>query len=237
MEQVTPRGHTATDSHAGSSLEKTGDTADAVKTYTSILPWLSSQTEESAQFRMWTESLLGRLSQLSDQAEGGSGLIGTSEALQTFRAFAKFTESAGRSAGSDTADHAKSRRLAWKSYYDTLSSIIRNNLPYEAGTSHPASEKPVLHEHTSARLQQRAELKRVETTYENLLIKETHFPKASESNHEIEVWVDSVIANWRVLCGASWTDEDLGEGGKEGVGRSVIDVSTVGVRSNFCCQC
>ncbi|KAJ4984007.1 filamentation protein [Stagonosporopsis vannaccii] len=208
----------------GSSQEKTGATADAVKTYTSILPWLSSQTGETAQFRMWTESLLGRLCQLSDQSKGSSSFIEPSDALQTFRAFAKFSDSAGRGAVSDNADHAKSRRLAWKAYYDTLSAIIRHNLPYDSGTTQAASEKPSLHDPTSARLQQRAELKRVETIYENLLIKETHFPKASESNHEVEIWVDSVIDNWRVLCGASWTDSDLGEGGKEGVGRSVIDI-------------
>ena len=176
---------------------------------------------------MWTESLLGRLCQLSDQSESGSGLIGISEALQTFRAFAKFADGPGRTAVADTADHARSRRLAWKSYYDTLSTIIRHDLPYDAGTAQPTSEKPATQSQTSLRLQQRAELKRVETIYESLLIKETHFPKASESNREIEVWVDSVIENWRLLCGASWTDSDLGEGGKEGVGRSVIDVSVL----------
>lgn len=173
---------------------------------------------------MWTEYLLGRLCQISDQSEGGSGLVGSSEALQTFRAFATFSEGAGRTPGTDTAESTKSRRLAWKSYYDTLSTIIRHNLPYDAGAQ-VTSEKPAAQSQTSIRLQQRAELKRVETIYESLLIKETHFPKASENNREIEVWIESVIANWRLLCGASWTDSDLGEGGKEGVGRSVIDVS------------
>lgn len=173
---------------------------------------------------MWTESLLGRLCQLSDQSKGSS-LIGPSDALQTFRAFDKFSEGSGRSAGSATADHARSRRLAWKSYYDTLSAVIRHDLPYEAEIGEATAEKSGAQDRTALRLQQRAELKRVETIYENLLIKETHFPKASESNREIEVWVESVIMNWRVLCGASWTDSDLGEGGKEGVGRSVIDVS------------
>lgn len=174
---------------------------------------------------MWTELLLGRLCQLSNQSEGSSGLIGSSEALQTFRAWAKFSEGAGRTAGSDTVESARSRRLAWKSYYDTLSTIIRHDLPYDTGATQATSEKPAIQDQYSARLQQRAELKRVETIYESLLIKETHFPRASESNREIEVWVDSVIDNWRLLCGASWTDADLGEGGKESVGRSVIDVS------------
>ena len=174
---------------------------------------------------MWTETLLGRLCQLSDQSEGSSGLIGASDALQTFRAFAKFSEGAGSSAGMHSVDSARSRRLAWKSYYDTLSTIIRLDLSYDAGTAQATSEKPATTSQTSLRLQQRAELKRVETIYESLLIKETHFPKASEGNREIEIWVDSVIDNWRLLCGASWTDSELGEGGKEGVGRSVIDVS------------
>jgi hypothetical protein len=117
--------------------------------------------------------------------------------------------------------------LAWKSYYDTLSTIIRNDLPYDVGAAHSVSEKPAMQGQNSLRLQQRAELKRVETIYESLLIKETHFPKASESNLEIAIWIDSVIHNWRLLCGASWSDNDLGEGGKEGVGRSVIDVSVL----------
>lgn len=173
---------------------------------------------------MWTECLLGRLCQLSDQSQGKNSLIGSSEALQTFRSWAKFSEGAGRTSGTDTVD-SKSRRLAWKSYYDTLSTIIRHNLPYDTGAAQSTSENPVIQSQTNVRLQQRAELKRVEAIYESLLIKETHFPKASESNREVEVWVDSVISNWRVLCGASWTDSDLGEGGKEGVGRSVIDVS------------
>ncbi|KAF3035898.1 hypothetical protein E8E12_001138 [Didymella heteroderae] len=207
----------------GSAQESTGATTDAVKTYTSILPWLSSQTAESAQFRIWTESLLGRLCQLSDQSQSSS-LIGPSEALQIFRAFDKFSEGSGRNAGSATADHAKSRRLAWKAYYNTLSTIIHRDLPYEAGTVETTTEQPAISDRTALRLQQRAELKRVEVIYENLLIKETHFPKASESNREIEAWVESVISNWRVLCGASWSDSELGEGGKEGVGRSVIDI-------------
>ncbi|KAJ4324145.1 hypothetical protein N0V94_001501 [Neodidymelliopsis sp. IMI 364377] len=211
----------------GSSQEQTGATAEAIRTYSSILPWLSSQnstTGESAQFTTWTEALLGRLCQLSDQSQGNNALVGHSEALQTFRYWAKFAEGAGRTSGSDTTSSARSRRLAWKSYYDTLSTIIRNDLPYDVGTAHSISEKPAMQGQNSLRLQQRTELKRVETVYESLLIKETHFPKASESNLEIAIWIDSVIHNWRLLCGASWTDSDLGEGGKEGVGRSVIDI-------------
>lgn len=74
-------------------------------------------------------------------------------------------------------------------------------------------------------MQQRIELKRVEGVYESLLIKETQFPKASETNREVEAWVDSVVGNWRLLCGPTWNNHDLGEGGKEGIARSALDVS------------
>jgi hypothetical protein len=117
--------------------------------------------------------------------------------------------------------------MAWKAYYDTLSHILRHNLPYEPEAAPSTAEKPPLHTQSSLRLRQRAELKRVETIYEGLLIKETLFPKASETNHEMEWWVDSVMDNWRLLCGPIWSDSDLGEGGKEGIARSVLDVSIV----------
>jgi hypothetical protein len=172
---------------------------------------------------MWSENLLVRLCQLSDQTVTTGTHVGSTEALQTFRCWAKFWDTT-KGSGSDTASSARHRRLAWKVYYDTLSNILQDDLPYEAESTSSTTEKPVPQTQTDMRLRQRAELKRIETIYESLLIKETHFPKASESNREIGVWVDSVIDNWRLLCGPTWSDNDIGEGGKEGVGRSVLDV-------------
>ena len=106
-----------------------------------------------------------------------------------------------------------------------MSNILQNDLPYEADSVPATAEKPASQIDTDTRVRQRAELKRVETIYENLLIKETHFPKANDSNREIGVWIDSVIGNWRIFCGPSWSGQDVGEGGKEGVGRNVLDVS------------
>jgi hypothetical protein len=200
--------------------------ADAVTTYSSILPWLSSldaTSTESSQFKMWSEHLLVRLCQLSDQNDRTDDRISSTQALQTFRYWAKFWETT-KGSGSDAAKSSLHRRLAWKAYYDTLSSILQNDLPYEAEPILSTAEKPALQSQSDIRLRQRAELKRVETVYESLLIKETHFPKASESNHDIGVWIDSAIGNWRLLCGPTWTDHDVGEGGKEGVSRSVLDV-------------
>jgi hypothetical protein len=203
--------------------------ADAVATYSSVIPWLSAATPaaESAQSRMWTEQLLVRLCQLSDQSTATSEHIAPSDALRTYRYWARFGDAAGRSGGPDAPSAARHRRLAWKAYYDTLSTILRHDLAYDPESSPPTSEKPAPHNQSSLRLRQRAELKRVETVYEGLLIKETQFPKASETNHEVEAWVDSVMDNWRLLCGPTWSDSDLGEGGKEGIARSVLDVSTL----------
>jgi predicted DNA-binding transcriptional regulator AlpA len=203
--------------------------ADAVRTYSSVIPWLSStsSTTESVESNMWMESLLVRLCQLSDQSTKTGEHVSSTEALGTYRYWASHWDASTKSGGANTPTAARQRRLAWKAYYDTLSHILRQQLAYEPESSHSATEKSPLHAEISLRLRQRAELKRVETIYEGLLLKETQFPKASETNHEVEAWVDSVIDNWRLLCGPAWTDSDLGEGGKEGVARGVLDVSVV----------
>jgi tetratricopeptide (TPR) repeat protein len=189
------------------------------------MPWFSSLTigTETPQFKMWSEHLLVRLCQLSDQSERTDSHPSSTEAIQTFRYWAKFWD-ATKGSGSDAVNSATYRRLAWKAYYDTLSNILQNDLPYEAEPVPSTTEKSALETENDTRVRQRAELKRVETIYENLLIKETRFPKASDSNREIGVWIDSVIGNWRILCGPTWSSQDIGDGGKEGVGRSVLDV-------------
>ena len=216
----------------GAAQEKTSSSEEAFKTYHSILPWLFSikATSTNPQFKMWTERLMVRLCLLADQSTETGQLVATQEALNIFRFWAKCWEFVGNS-GSGGSDAARLRRLAWKAYYDTLSVMLRDELPYKSEVSGPetkdfaAKEKHAAHPNPTQRLQQRAELKRVETVYESLLLKETNFPKASENNLEMEGWTEAVIANWRVLCGPNWHDDELGEGGKEAVGRGVLDVS------------
>ena len=116
------------------------------------------------------------------------------------------------------------RRHVWKAYHKTLSNILQGGLPYPLpGASAEGSPSPSV-ENFHARLQQRAELQHVQNTYESLMLEEVKFPKADEVNEEIEEWVESVVGNWRVLCGSTWQDDDLGEGGREGVSRSVLEV-------------
>ncbi|PVI07644.1 filamentation protein-like protein [Periconia macrospinosa] len=209
----------------GWSQEDTGSLEDAVRTYRSVLPFLSDKlTSATPQFRAWTERLLVRLCLLSDQTSNTREYISSSEALQIFRYWALYWDSAAKAHGAASADGAKARRSAWKAYYDTLSDILRRGLPYEpeSGSSNGSSEKHSIS--SSNRLLQHAELKKVETIYEGLLLKETLFPKASETNHEIVSWADSVMENWRFLCGSTWSNADLGAGGKEAVGRGVLDI-------------
>ena len=75
-----------------------------------------------------------------------------------------------------------------------------------------------------SKLQQGLELKKVEATYESILLKESSFPRADQANSNIESWVDQMMANWRVMCGHTWQNEDLGEGGKASLGRGVLEV-------------
>lgn len=81
-------------------------------------------------------------------------------------------------------------------------------------------------EYMKARQTQRAELKRVEANYETILLRETSFPKANETNQEVKDWVEMVLSNWRTMCGPSWTDAELGDGGKLAVGRNTLDVGS-----------
>ena len=116
------------------------------------------------------------------------------------------------------------RRRVWKAYYNTLSKILQGGLPYPPPGASAEGSSSASVENFHARLQQRAELQHVQTIYESLMLEEVKFPKADEINQEIEEWVESVVGNWRVLCGSTWRDDDLGEGGKEGVARSVLEV-------------
>lgn len=91
------------------------------------------------------------------------------------------------------------------------------------------NEQTKYHE-TGARLRQSSELRRVEATYEGLLLKETVFPNADETNLEVLNWADRVMSNWSVFCGSDWQDKDLGGGGKEAMSRGVLEVSVLWYR-------
>ena len=76
-----------------------------------------------------------------------------------------------------------------------------------------------------SKLAQSTELKRVETVYESVLLKEVGFPKANEPNVEVEEWVEQIMSNWVLLNGSDWEEEDIESGGKSALGRRILAVS------------
>lgn len=183
-------------------------------------------------YRYWIENLLARHCVLS----GGYVALNSEHPLSVltrasmfrpytlllpFREWAKFWE---RSQAADLrptleSNGSTSRHNIWKSYYETLSVFVQNDvvIPLYA-----------------TRLEQALELKRVESIYEQMLLQRNNFPKANEATPEIESWVDLVMANWRSMTGPAWKDKDLGTGGKISVGRGILEVS-LSTSFKHCC--
>lgn len=210
----------------GNSQLKLGMESDALQTYESAMPILSAITNsrsDVAELRTWKELLLTDFSMLSAKISAANASPYTeTETLGAFRAWSKLWESGSglslKAVGGNGFDMETSRRSTWKAYYWNLSSILQRKLPY------PTTALVIAHAEASSRLQQRAELARVEAAYEGLLLKEVQFPRAEESSEEVEEWVDMVMQNWRILCGSDWQEHDLGEGGREAVSRNVLDI-------------
>src|SRR5262249_22661361 len=135
------------------------------------------------------------------------------------RAWGAFCDGEGSdTVGGPASPTEVSRRDVWKEYYSTLSDLLQQGLPFPP--THPigAQSQPL------NRFQQRAELKVVESKYESILLSELQFPMADKFNQEVETFLDIVMRNWRLLCGGSWKDSDLGDGGAESVGRGVLNI-------------
>ncbi|KUJ19926.1 uncharacterized protein LY89DRAFT_779805 [Mollisia scopiformis] len=206
----------------GSSQEKLGAVAEALDTYESALPVLSSMSnpKQGKELRCWTELYLTGFCILSSQAvKSKMSSILETETLSAFRCWARFWDAQSAApTGGRAVDAGVPRRQVWKEYYITLSDLLQQDLPF------PTTSLTTAYVETSTRLQQRAELKRVEARYETLLLSEVQFPKANEASDEVEAFADIVVQNWRVLCGSGWDERDLGEGGAETVSRGVLDI-------------
>lgn len=207
----------------GKSLGKTGALADALETFDSALPILSSVSSTARQgkeLRTWTELFLTAFCMISSLAiKSKITSILETEALSAFRGWAKFWDTISASpTGGRALQSDVSRRQVWMEYYITLSDLLEQELPF------PTTALTTAYIQASTRLQQRAELKRVETRYETLLLGEVEFPKAEEASEEVESFVELAMRNWRILCGSSWHENDLGEGGSEAVSKGVLDI-------------
>lgn len=218
----------------GLAQEQDGNPEAAAQSYQSALKATENVPKHLAtasQFRLWAERVLGRASSLHTSQGEINTISQASAALATFRNWASFWDQIpGGGLNQSTSTHGPfdlSRRDIWGSYYKLLSSILASGLIYSPTSSAlltVPSDSISPEERLKARIQQRAELQRVEAVYETLLLQETLFPKASQSNTEVELWVEQAITNWQILCGPQWRDADLGEGGKAAVGRSMLDI-------------
>jgi tetratricopeptide (TPR) repeat protein len=207
----------------GNSQSSTGAVAQALDTFESALSILSSiptNPKQGKELRIWAELFLTSFCILSSHAiKSKMTPILETETISAFRAWAKFWESqAPTPTGGRAAQADIPRRQVWKQYYITLSDILQQELPF------PTTSLTTAYAQTSTRLQQRAELKRVEARYETLLLSEVEFPKAEEASAEVEAFVEVSMLNWRVLCGPNWHERDLGEGGSEAVSKGVLDI-------------
>jgi tetratricopeptide (TPR) repeat protein len=212
----------------GTALARTGAVVEALKAFQSALSVLPFSPPKSGivspEERAWAELLLTQFCMLCSHAiKKRSAPLLETEALSAFRAWASFWEQQSGQVpppGGIASQSNIPRRQVWKEYYVILSSILQKDLPYQ--TTSTATTTTIAD--TSARLLQRAELQQVETRYEALLMQEVRFPRAEQASGEVEEWVDLVVQNWRILCGSSWQEQELGEGGREAVSRGVLDI-------------
>lgn len=209
---------------SGAAQDLLSGPVDAVKTLKAIFPRVSSPTSAATsnpQYLFWSERLLAKTASLSSETvviENSQVEEPTVEfALRSFRAWASHHDVKQGDPASTTDESTPaspgSRSSIWRAYYDLLSRILQQNLPYT-----PTSEGPI-------RPQLASEFRRVETICENALLRNTKFPKADGSNQEIENWVEQVIQNWQIFCGPEWQEWDFGEGGHDALSRNVLDVS------------
>ena len=227
----------------GFAQEKTNNVDNALETYTSILNFLSSVPSlgsMSPEFRLWCERLLTRMIALVMDSAPGKRLD-LNRTLQIFHLWTslfslKPTNQHEQPPRAPTpvelgSEVLYSRWDVWMAYYDTLSYILRNGLVYSPSYS---ESTPLIvtsrfgisdEDFLKVRLRQRTELKMVESSMEIKLLEETRFPKANERNERVEKWIDTVMQNWRIMCGPTWQDAELGEGGKNALARGVLDVS------------
>jgi len=231
----------------GFGKEKTNNADEALETYTSMLPFLSSLPSlgsMSLEFRLWCERLLTRAVALVMSARLGDR-IDLDRTLQLFHLWASLFRltSSPQNLALPSEQQTKAPQLpelgsevlysrwdVWSGYYKTLSFILKKGYIYSPSYS---DATPLIinsrfgisdDDFLKVRLKQRAELKKVEASMETKLLAETRFPKANERNQRVETWVDLIIQNWRIMCGPTWQDAELGEGGKNALARGVLDI-------------
>lgn len=195
---------------------------DALQAFYSLAPWMNSTSlgSTSVQFLYWSEKILADSALIAgDQVctnihNADDEIMGI--ALKLFRAWSSHPAvkpgAPSQEPQFESSAEAAPKSSIWKTYYDVLSATLLHGLPYTNPAQGP--ERPQLAN----------ELRRIEAICEANLLREMKFPTAHSGNKIVETFVEQVIQNWKILCGPQWHDEELGEGGQDGIGRNVLEV-------------
>ncbi|ETN40623.1 uncharacterized protein HMPREF1541_04900 [Cyphellophora europaea CBS 101466] len=193
----------------GAILRSKEKPAEAAQAFQSAIPWIEANKANitaTAQLSYWVEQLLAEVAiDRSRVLSKGSIDASTNSYFRSWSLLSlKGRPHSPRTYGNPGSQ--RSRLSVWNAYYSYLSDIIQassNELPR--------------HELVT-------ELRRVEAAYENELLNNTQFPKAGASNAVIEQWVEQATTNWEVICGSDWSEQDIGEGGRNLITRNVLDI-------------
>lgn len=207
-------------------LSRGGRTIEALDVFQRSLPSLSyvwSGRKGRTQLQFWAELLLTEYCMLQAQTLAkGEASLEDDDCLVPFRLWAKYWEVTKVQGAPLVGGHgfpgAVPRRRVWSEYYAAISNILQQDLPF------PQGQAGSVQEDTSARNQLQMELKKVEASYEALLLSETTFPRADEEREEVEEFVAAVMKNWNVSVSRGWHEYELGPGGVEGLSRGVLEI-------------
>lgn len=198
----------------GAILRRKEQPAEAEQAFQSVTSWIDSNKSVisgNAQLSYWVEQVLAEVAVESSRAASkGSVDVFTTSCFRGWSTLSLKGRDLSPRLYGNPGPH-RSRLSVWKSYYSYLSDALQ---------TWPQS----IDKGATTRQGLVSELRRVQTAYENELLKNTQFPKADESNGTIEQWVEQVIRNWEVVCGSNWSEQDIGEGGRNLVTRNVLDI-------------
>jgi tetratricopeptide (TPR) repeat protein len=204
----------------GTAQSQNGDVSEALQTFQPFVSWIDNSKARlpgQLQLSYWAEQMLAQMAFVASTNINFTALQSdpwVAVALQAFRLWADLasrSKEVSYAIFGNSQAHLSNLRIL-KGFYDLVSRLLQHGFEYPPTGA-------VRH-----RVRQSAELRKVERMYENELLRNTCFPKAQESNGAIEDWVEQVIRNWEILCGPSWREVDLGEGGRNAVGRNVLDI-------------
>ncbi|EXJ62642.1 hypothetical protein A1O7_03080 [Cladophialophora yegresii CBS 114405] len=198
---------------------QSGDTKRGTELLETLLPWLDANRSlvvSTPQLLYWAQQLLARVALGQMQSIAPASPVDHESASFRLQAFRHWAVLAVKNQGVSPLTYGNapghlSKLEMWRAYYRFMSAILQN----KEGIAHHVPLVPS---------DLAIELRRVEASYENELLRNVQFPKATESNAVIEGWVEEFIRNWQILCGPGWSDSDLGEGGRNSWGRNVLDV-------------